>query len=323
MLTRDQLFRAAPSVFAETPWHGMSDRYTFIPTIQVVEMLAEQAFYPVKASQSRSRIEGKGEYTRHMIRFRQETSIGAEIPELVLTNSHDGTAVYNFMAGIFRLICSNGLVVQSANFGSIKIKHMGQGDFRARVIDATSQVIEDMPRTIANIESWKALQLTPDQQFIFASAALELRDNKNVAPSQLLAPRRAEDRDSSLWTTSNVIQENMMRGGIRGRNAETGRRSTTRNITSVTEDIRLNKALWRLTEALGNTVANKEVTEHYKAENGGTCVVRYNTDNDWHNVTVFQPEHSPKQSVHKTVEEARERWREIRSQLKEAGYSRV
>src|SRR4051794_23840052 len=125
-LDDDQLRRLAPSIFAASPWGRMSGRYRMVPTIEVVGLLRDKGFLPVRAEQSRTRIEGKGDFTRHLIRFRHgdhlsPLAVGAEVPELVLTNSHDGTSAYRFMAGVFRLVCSNGMVVQSADHGSLSV----------------------------------------------------------------------------------------------------------------------------------------------------------------------------------------------------------
>jgi hypothetical protein len=193
-----------------------------------------------------------------MIRFRHADrlsplAVGAEIPELVLVNSHDGTSAYKFLAGIFRLVCSNGMVVQSSDHGSISVRHSGGPDFLGRVIDATYQIMDAAPRTLEKIDAWKRIELTPPQRTAFAAAALELKDNRAVTPAQLLAPRRVEDRGSDLWTTASVVQEHLLRGGDRGR-AATGRRTTTRPVKSVGEDLRLNRALWRLAEALADAV---------------------------------------------------------------------
>jgi hypothetical protein len=255
ILTADQLRRVAPSIFAESPWGRMSHRYRMVPTIEVVAMLADRGFRPVLAKQSRSRVEGKGDFTRHLIRFRHDDhmgeSAGAEVPELVLTNSHDGTSAYRFMSGVFRLVCSNGLTVQSADFGSISVRHSGGRDFEQRVIDATCEVIEDAPRTLEKIEGWKAIELAGPQREAFASAVLEARDaTVEVSPADVLAPRRGADRRPDLWTTANVLQENVIKGGVQGVSATTGRRMRTRAVSSVAEDVRLNRALWALTERM-------------------------------------------------------------------------
>src|SRR6476469_6888602 len=108
-LDDDQLRRTAPSVFAVNPWDRMSGRYRMVPTIEVVGMLRDKGFHPVRAEQSRARIDGKGAFTRHLLRFRHADhlsplTVGAEVPELVMVNSHDGTSAYRFLAGIFRLV---------------------------------------------------------------------------------------------------------------------------------------------------------------------------------------------------------------------------
>jgi hypothetical protein len=259
VLDDDRLRRAVPSVFATSPWGAMSGRYRMVPTIDVVGMLRDKGFLPVRAEQSRTRIPGKGDFTRHMIRFRHADflsplAVGAEVPELVLVNSHDGTSAYKFLAGIFRLVCSNGMIVQSSDHGSISVRHSGGPDFRDRVIDATFRIMDEAPRTLAKIDAWKRIDLTPPQREAFAAAALELKANRAITPAQLLSPRRPEDRRTDLWTTASVVQEHLLRGGDRGR-AATGRRTTTRPVKSVGEDLRLNRALWTLTERLAEAVS--------------------------------------------------------------------
>ncbi len=262
-LTRDQLRSATPSVFASTPYEGMSPRYRMVPTIEVVDILRERGFQPVKAVQSRSRIEGKQAYTRHMIRFRHADyltpqTVGTELPELVLSNSHDGTAAYRFASGIFRLVCSNGLVVASSDFGSISVKHSGGSDFHDRIIDATFRIVEDTPKVLEQIETWKQLALPAPVQHAYAEAAHVLLDTPHVTPEQLLAPRRTEDQPGpdgsrSLWGTFNTVQESMLKGGIQGK-TNTGRRTTTRPVKAVERDLKLNKALWTLAAKLAETL---------------------------------------------------------------------
>jgi Domain of unknown function (DUF932) len=262
-LSNETLRRQAPSVFAATPWGAMKERYKFIPTIEVVEMLRDKGFLPVRAEQSRSRIEGKGDFTKHMIRFRPADliagalAVGDEFPEVVLVNSHDGTSAYKFMSGIYRLACSNGLIVQSEDTGSVSVRHTGGSDFHERVIDATYEVMDQAPRTMAAIATWKQIELSGPQRTAFAAAAHELRPNESITDNDLLSTRRAADRETraGLWTTSNIVQENILRGGLRGSHPETKKRSTTRPIKSVTEDVRINRALWRLTEEMAKLVS--------------------------------------------------------------------
>jgi hypothetical protein len=52
ILTHDQLHRTAPAVFASQPDEAVSDRYGFVPTINVVDALQAEGWYPVRAQQT-------------------------------------------------------------------------------------------------------------------------------------------------------------------------------------------------------------------------------------------------------------------------------
>lgn len=172
----------------------MSDR--FVPTIEVVGILRERGFEPVRGQQSRSCIEGKGDFTKHLLRFRHDSLLdasGDETPELVLVNSHDGTSSYQLMAGIFRLVCSYGLIVQSSDFGSIRVHHSGGRDFQQRMINATYQIDEEAPRTMATIEAWMQIELCRPQQVALAEAAMEIMPDSAIRPAHLLTARREAD----------------------------------------------------------------------------------------------------------------------------------
>lgn len=268
-LTNDQLQAYAPSIFATQPWERMSEKYRFIPTVNVINAMRDAGFQPVKAMQSRTRIAGKGDFTKHMIRFSHNdhlklTNVGEERPEVVLVNSHDGSSAYQLMAGIFRLVCANGMIVQSSDMGSVSVRHSGRAeDTASQVIDGSFQIIEDAPKTFARIADYKAITLSRPQQEAFAKAAVELKGEDSAKvynAEEFLRGRRFEDYakkesgERDLWRTMNVVQENLLRGGVRGRSAS-GRRSTSREVQSVNEDVRINKALWRLTDEMARLAA--------------------------------------------------------------------
>lgn len=275
-LTLEQIKNEAPSVFATTPWHGTSEKYRFVPTVEPVAALLNNGFVCVSARQAVTRIPGKGEFTRHVLRFRTTEGMtaiqaargtnrgfindGPTVPEVMLLNSHDGTSAYKLMLGMFRLVCTNGMVVSSGNINEIKARHSGRESIVQEVIDGSFRIIDESPKALAQIGQWQQHQLTDQQQVAYATAALELRDSV-IKPdaARLLEARRMSDRGADVWTTFNRVQENMIRGGIGvyGRNATTGRRSYrhTRAIQSVTEDTKLNRALWRLTEELAKAAA--------------------------------------------------------------------
>jgi len=268
-LTLDQIAQYAPSAMATHAHDSRSQRYTYIPTVNIIEGMIRSGFQPFKASQSTSRIEGKSEFTKHMIRFRhqdvsQNLAVGDSIPEVVLINSHDGTSAYKLIAGIFRLVCSNGLVVAESTTGSVAVHH--KGNILDNVIEGSYRIVEDSQKAIGAIAGWKNLQLTTGEQSAFAEAAHSLRfadaEGKTTTPitaAQLLKPRRHEDGGNDLWQTMNRVQENVIRGGLhgvqRGENGRGWRNVTTRPVKGIDQDVKLNRALWQLAERMAELKA--------------------------------------------------------------------
>lgn len=260
-LTNDQLFRTAPSIFAAQPAESRSDRYAFIPTISAIEALRREGFFPVKAQQTRCRTPEGKDFARHVVRLRRgvdldtRVKVGDSLPEIVLLNSHDGTSSFQLAAGVFRLVCSNGMIVADSQIGSIRVRH--QGDIIEDVIEGSYRIIEQSEKVFDRIGEFQQLALTAPQQEKYAEAALTLKWDEGKAPvtgRDLLRTRRIEDRKDDLWTVFNRVQENLLRGGLYGRNAN-NRPVTTRPVRAIAEDVRLNKALWTLTEGLAQLVA--------------------------------------------------------------------
>ncbi len=103
----------------------------------------------------------------------------------------------------------------------------------------------------------KVIEMTPDERGEFAQAAHSLiydePDQAPVQPHQLLNERRYDDKGNDLWTTFNVIQENVMRGGLKGVSRSGNgrlRRTITRPVKALDRNIKLNQALWFLTEKM-------------------------------------------------------------------------
>lgn len=256
-LTIDQMRKAAPSIFAAEAHSSRSEKYQFFPTSEVLTGLLKEGFAPYAVTQARSRIPGKEEFTKHMIRLRQvnafNAGLGEDMNEIILLNSHDGTSAYQILPGVYRKVCMNGLVA-GENHDDIRVRHSGKGNLIDNVIDGVFRVVEDF-ETIAHAkEGMKGVTLNPDERRIFATAALSLKydPEHNPAPisaDQLVIPKRLEDRKLDLWTVLNVAQENLIRGGIRGRNAS-NTRTTTREVKGIDQNIKLNRAIWTLGEEM-------------------------------------------------------------------------
>ena len=255
-LAEDQMRSAAPSIFAPGKHQSRSDRYAYIPTIDVLRGLRKEGFEPFMVAQSRSRIEGKTEYTKHLIRMRHAGLLSArpEANEIILINSHDGASSYQMLAGVFRFVCCNGLVCGTVS-NDIRIPH--KGNVQDDVIEGAFRVLDDFEEVDTSTEAMKCLTLNDAEERAFATAALALRygertDGQPPAPitaEQLVEARRPEDLGHSLWTTFQRVQENAMRGGQPGRSTQ-GRRVRTREVASIDRGVSLNRALWVLAEEM-------------------------------------------------------------------------
>lgn len=263
-LTMEQIHRAAPSIFAESRHESRSERYTYIPTSQIVQGLMKEGFQPFAVAQGGSRIEGKREFTKHVVRLRyigsEQVRVGDSFPEILLGNSHDGTSAYTLRAGVFRWVCLNGLVVADQQVADVRIPH--KGDILGQVLDGCIEVMQQLPKVAGQIESWQQLQLTNDEQQAFGRAALALRyDEPSEAPvrvDQILAARRGADVKNDLWTTFNRVQENIVRGGVHYVDrTPAGRRvrRTTREINGIDQNTALNRGLWTLASEMAKLKA--------------------------------------------------------------------
>jgi hypothetical protein len=253
-LSDDQIRRVAPSIFADCKHESRSERYTYIPTIDVLRGLRNEGFQPFIICQTRVRDQGRREFTKHMLRLRHSEQItGEEADEIVLLNSHDGTSSYQMLAGAFRFVCQNGMVAGD-NVADIRVPH--KGNVVQNVINGAFDVLDGFDLIREQKDGMRDVALDRDEQHAFARSALALRyaptDTGAPAPvteSQFLAPRRFEDRRDDLWTVFNRVQENLTKGGLHGR-SRTGRSMSTRPITGIDQNVKLNRALWMLADAM-------------------------------------------------------------------------
>jgi hypothetical protein len=250
-LSDDAIRQVAPSIFAETPHTSRSERYAYIPTASILGQLRAEGFQPFMVCQTRVRQEGRREFTKHMLRLRHTSQIqGREAHEIILLNSHDGTSSYQMLAGIFRFVCENGLVVGDSS-ADVRVPH--KGNIATQVIEGAYAVLQTTRQVEASRESMQALTLDAGEQQVFARAALALKYNEGapapVTENDILAPRRLDDQRPDLWSVFNRTQENLLKGGLQGRNAR-GRRQTTRPVQGIDQGIRLNRALWLLADGL-------------------------------------------------------------------------
>lgn len=262
-MTEDELRRFAPSIFATSAHDSRSERFQPIPTIEVLRRLTAEGFVPVGAKQSGTRDAGKVDFTKHLIRLRRiddpkQYRVGDTVCEILLKNANDGTSAYELMAGLFRIRCLNSLVAQTGTVDSVKVRH--SGDVAGKVIEGTYRVLGEAEKALAAPLDWSGIRLDAGERQAFAEAAhvarfadAEGEVRTPIKPDQLLVPRRYEDRSEDLWMTYNIVQENAIRGGLRGvAVGENGRRRrvSTRGVNGIDQDVKLNRALWVLAQRM-------------------------------------------------------------------------
>jgi hypothetical protein len=160
-LTNEQLKEQAPTLFTEQPHNEVSEKYHFIPTIDVVDEIKSHNWYPVSVSQAGVRDEDKEGFQQHMVRFRHFDDLlfpQDNAVELLLFNSHDRSKSFSISVGIYRFVCANGLVISDSVFETYKIKHLGS---RANdVANAVANITNIKPTLMAKIHKLGSIILS-------------------------------------------------------------------------------------------------------------------------------------------------------------------
>ena len=245
----DILRQSVPAAYAigSAPSTGRS--FVFINTAELIAALREEGFQPTEATQTTSR-KGSPGYAKHMLRFRHirdSVTLVDAVPELILINAHDGTSAYQLRSGLYRPICTNGMMTELGDFGLIRVPH--RGDVVANVVEGARHISRGFADLGETVERMARTELGRAEQLRFAEqAALVRYHNGRGAPfalETLLQPRRHADVGPDLWRVYNVVHEHLMFGGDAGRTAA-GRRTRTRAISAIRENVRINTSLWQL-----------------------------------------------------------------------------
>lgn len=261
-ISNDDIRKQCPMAFKSTPTNpGVSGRYTQANTSTVIDDLAKLGWYPVQVKQAREKKGSSGIRSFHMVAFQNpdikiyKTIEGGEkvvdtYPRIILTNSHDGFNSFKFMVGLFRLVCSNGLVVCDNNMVNMSIRHVNYDFEELRRIVASA--IEQVPGIVNTMNQMKTVQLTDEQKTELATEVIKIR--KGIEDGQefqadaetiesILEPVRDEDNANDLWTVFNICQEKLIKGGFSavGKNNKTRKQ---RGITSIKKDMDFNQRLW-------------------------------------------------------------------------------
>lgn len=264
-LTKEQIKAVAPIVFATEPTNkGVSEKYLHVNTETIIDDLAKLGWLPVTAMQRKTKPRKDGSATirsKHMISFQNPDLMikGKDgddaFPRIIVTNSHDGLNSFQFRVGIYRLVCSNGLVIADEEFSAFKIRHKGYTFEELQTVVA--QAVADLPNKIQVLNKMQARMLTPEEQRQLAIDAMALRSTnpdakyEDASIEEVLAATRKEDEGDSLWLVFNRIQESIINGGYSA--ALSGAKvRKVKKIKSFERDLQVNQDLFKLAVALVN-----------------------------------------------------------------------
>ena len=230
--------------FPTSPSPIVSPKYEMIDTNLVIANMADLG-YEVAQVKGRPMTHGF-----HSVDFRlhgETKAKGEEFPRVLFMNSYDGTFKARAVAGVFRLVCSNGMVAGDVFDQTEKVAHIG--DAAQTLISRVSDLAKRSAGVLETIGKARSIQLSPAGQMKLVEEAVDL-SGRLLTPEEVRTfnqPRRREDVQSNLWTTFNRVQENLLKGGIPYTSPD-GKIRTTRPVKDAKKDAQLNSQLWKLFE---------------------------------------------------------------------------
>ena len=258
-LTEAEIKAKCPLAYATAPTNPkVSEKYVQANTSTVINDMHKLGWEVVDAKQKGKRKNSSGIQSFHMVVFQNpdikvmENGEVEAFPRIILTNSHDGMNSFKFMVGLYRLVCSNGLIVADETFETLTIRHINYTfeDLRHLV----NRTVEALPGYINTVNKMKSTILNKEQKYDFAVKMLKLRKNvpldQQVAISDetitdLLIPTRKEDAGDSVWSVFNVLQEKMVKGGSMVESGKHNKLRKMRPVKSFVRDLDMNYGMYQ------------------------------------------------------------------------------
>jgi hypothetical protein len=247
MMTIEEIKSTAPAIFATKPSPKMSDKYVFVPTMDILDNFQKQGWELSSVKQT-----GLGVHGVHELRLRNGglPKVGDCLVEAIIRNSHNGMATFSVSAGLHRLVCSNGLTVPTSLSESFNLRH--QRFDLDEVKQLTESFAERLPIIQSSVDRMMTKVLTTPEKIQFVKQAINTRWKTGTVPATLdvmaiMYPKREEDKKNDLWTVFNVVQENFIRGGLEYTSSR-GRKTSSKGLKSIMAVNQVNTKLWDLAE---------------------------------------------------------------------------
>jgi hypothetical protein len=266
VLTTAQILDNCPAAFTKTKNPELSGRYGFVDTAAAISILNDHRWNPVRAVQKPSRLSENIPFQEHMISFAPAQLDDRENqPNIILYNSHNGKSALKLFVGVYRCLCSNGIIAGDSLFES-KMRHS------ATTANGFSNLIQsqsdNVPMLMDKIDGMQNHILDHDQIVDFAYDAVNLRwdmlqdtppDNRNGSYAdqfrtvkQALRVRRHGDGGNDKYTVFNRLQESLIRGGVEiesyTKRNPNGATRKAKPLASLAETVRVNRELWNLAD---------------------------------------------------------------------------
>lgn len=254
-LSNETLAKNTPAIFERRTVAKASDRYNHINTDELIDALRQRDWHVTKAFQRKM----NNPFSAHTVACTHGSFINGNtfvqddcVPQIVIINSHNRMVPLTITCGVFRIICSNGLIVKSEDFGETKFKH-----FPCHSIETVLSAVEEAAKRLGDISEtineFKSIKLNEKQLRQYADNVYKIRVNSKIDEYKLssidtlnlLTPRRIEDSGTSLWNVFNVAQENCIRGGV---DFKTRGMRVLREIKNPVRDWNINTELWNMTD---------------------------------------------------------------------------
>ena len=236
------------AVFSDTHSPKMSAKYTHIKTSDILERFFDMGWQVSSANAPRH--SKNPEHARHAVRLRHRDFPMLDkdnvIPELIVLNSHNGQWALRMALGMFRLVCSNGMVAGNL-WAGVGLKHYNLKNLEEKITEVTGEVGQLGQKLETSIRHWSEVEVPLKEQMDFAEKALAIRwkGHHPLSAEQLLESRRPQDMGSDLWRVFNRVQENLTQGGMTGVTSNS-RTLNIKAVRNVKRDFLFNSQLWNL-----------------------------------------------------------------------------
>lgn len=205
--------------YLQTEKHpSRTERYHAIQPASVGSVLAEKNYSLISLITGKPKHLDKANFQRTISRYRSNEAFeidGLNL-DIIYVGNHMGRGCDELILGFFRGVCANQWNV-GTKFEVVKVRHSANAT--QVIAEGIDKLLEQKAKLIETIEKMRSIQLTNEQVIELAKqfAAIRLdgvKDLVTVDHMSLLQLQREQDKSLDLFTVSNVLQENALRGRI-------------------------------------------------------------------------------------------------------------